>query len=353
MSEVIKTILRMLAAPFRFLERVLKFFSPFRWLEKEMPMKGKLIIAVLLLVILGGAGYISYSFYDFTQNNPSFCVSCHLMKPAFETWEASVHQKINCHDCHHLAVNEMNQLLISFVFHRPEEVPERHGKVIVPWKYCIKCHWEVDQEYPDATQINQSRLHAKHYFMEQIECSKCHGYMTHEFVPEARFCVNCHQGKIVHGAGMGELACLNCHTDRTPNLIPGRNKCLYCHGGESVRKMIVAGGTLDVTHYQPTDETVKQAIKIDVPKDSPMQFQCYLCHKPHDKIRPDWGNCIECHRNIIEVGKHGMHIQYFGAKCQDCHRPHSWTVTDARAKKVCAKCHDKENLPTPKQFLSG
>jgi len=350
MREIFKTMGRMLLAPVRFAERVLKFFSPFKWLEKDMPVKGKVIIAVLLLSILSGVGYASFRFYDFTQNNPNFCVSCHLMKPAFETWEASVHQKINCHECHHLSVEEMNQLLISFVFHRPTEVPDRHGKIIVPWKYCVKCHWESDENYPEAEKINKSRLHAKHYFMEQIECSKCHGYITHEFVPEARFCIKCHQGKIVHGMGMEELACLNCHTDRTPDLRPGRNKCLFCHGSDKVREAIAAGETLDVTHYQPPEETVRQATKIDVPENAPMQFQCYLCHKPHEAVRPDWGNCLNCHRNVLEVGKHDLHIKVMGMECKQCHKPHRWTVTEASAKKDCVGCHEYKS---PKQFLGG
>ncbi len=352
MKDLLKTIRSMIVAPFHLFERFLKFFSPFKWLERDMPLKGKIIIAVLLLGIFSGIGYASFRFYDFTQNNPNFCVSCHLMKPAFETWEASVHQQINCHECHHLAVDEMNQLLISFVFHRPTEVPDRHGKIIVPWKYCIECHWQINEQYPNATHINKSRLHAKHYFMEQIECSKCHGYITHEFVPEARFCIKCHQGKVVHGMGMEEIACLNCHTDRTPDLRPGRNKCLYCHGDDKVRQMMIEGGTLDVTHYKPPEETVKQAIKIDIPADAPMQFQCYLCHKPHEAVRPDWGNCLNCHRNIFEVGKHNLHVQMMGLQCSQCHEPHSWRVTEARAKKVCVECHPQGDK-TPKQFLGG
>ncbi len=343
-----KSIIRIIGAPFRVLESLLKAITPFRWLEKGMPLKAKIIIAVLVLVSIAGAGYTSFRLYDFTQNNPNFCVSCHLMKPAFETWEASVHQEINCHECHQLEVEELNQLLVSFVFRRPTEVPDRHGKIIVPWKNCIKCHWEQDEKFPEATQINKSRMHAKHYFMEQVECSKCHGYKTHEFVPEARFCVKCHQGKVVHGQGMDEIACLNCHTDRTPDMRPGRNKCLYCHGGEDVREMMLAGGTLDVTHYAPSEETVKQATKINVPPDAPMQFQCYLCHKPHETVRPDWGSCVDCHRNVINVGKHGFHIQVVGMECKQCHKPHVWEVTEESGKKDCIMCHEYR---PPMQFL--
>jgi hypothetical protein len=309
-------------------------------LKGALSLKAKLIIAVLSLVIVVGGGVIAFKFYDFTQNNPKFCVSCHLMQPAFDKWSQSVHNKVNCHDCHHLSIADQNKLLVTFVLKRPESVPPRHGEVIVPWKYCVKCHWEKEDKFSGAPLINNSTMHAKHYFMEQIECSKCHGYKVHEFRPEARFCVKCHQGKEVHGTGMENLACLNCHTDRTADLRPGRAKCLYCHGDEADRDKLVAGGTLDVTHYKPSEQKVKAAIKINVPKDAPMQFNCYQCHKPHTKVRPDWGDCLNCHRNITKVGKHNIHINVLGMECQQCHKPHAWTVTEKSARKDCVLCHE-------------
>lgn len=323
---------------------------PFRWLESGMPLKGKVIIAVLMLVLLVGAGYGSFRFYDFTQNNPKFCVSCHLMKTSFEAWEQSEHKGINCHECHHLSVPEMNKLLVNFVLKRPQVVPERHGKIIVPWKFCIKCHWERDERYPNAAMINKSNLHAKHVFIEQTECSKCHGYIVHRFTPEERFCIKCHQGKVVHGVGMEGLPCLNCHTDRTKDLRPGRKKCLFCHGSEEVRKELIADGSIDVKHYKPDDATIRKATKIDVPANAPMQFFCYECHKPHKTVRPDWGNCLDCHRNILEVGQHGLHIQVAGMKCKECHKPHVWRVTSESAKKDCIKCHEYKE---PKKFIGS
>jgi len=320
------------------------------WLEEGISFKGKIIIAVLLLVITAGGGVVAFRFYDFTQNNPKFCVSCHLMKQAFTAWETSEHKNINCHECHHLSVPELNTLLISFVLHNPSRVPERHGKIIVPARSCLKCHWEKDERYANAPMINRSNLHARHVFMEQKECSQCHGYIVHKFTPEERFCVRCHQNKEVHGAGMVGLACLNCHTDRTKDLRPGRKKCLFCHGGEDVRKELIADGSIDVKHYQPAAETIKKAIKINVPSDAPMQFFCYECHKPHKLVRPDWGNCLSCHRNITEVGKHGLHIQVVGMKCKDCHRPHEWRVTEASARKDCVKCHEYRE---PKRFIAS
>jgi len=324
-------------------------FQPLRWLKEGIPLRGKIIIAVLVLIIAIGGGVVAFKFYDFTQNNPKFCVSCHLMKPAFEAWQKSEHQKINCHDCHHLSIPEQNRLLISFVLHRPTAVPERHGKIIVPWKYCIRCHWEKDERYPNAQKINRSNLHAKHVFIEQIECSKCHGYIVHKFTPEERFCVKCHQGKIVHGAGMEELACLNCHTDRTKDLRPERKKCLFCHGTDRDRKELLADKTIDVRYFTPGQKVIEKATKINVPADAPMQFYCYTCHKPHTKVRPDWGDCLtRCHSDQLYVGRHELHVKTMGMKCVECHRPHVWRVSEAQAKKDCAKCHEYRD---PKKFI--
>ncbi|GBE02892.1 hypothetical protein BMS3Bbin06_00648 [bacterium BMS3Bbin06] len=308
-----------------------------QWLKLGLTLKGKIIIAVLLLVIAVGAGIVAFKFYDFTQNNPKFCVSCHLMKPAYTAWSKSKHKGINCHECHHMGIPEQNRLLITFILHRPKSVPPLHGKIIVPWKFCFKCHWEKNKKYPEAKKINSSRMHARHYFMERIECSKCHGYILHEFLPGARFCLRCHKGKEVHG--MKGLACLNCHTDRTVDLRPGRGKCLFCHGGERTRKELIAGGTLDVEFFRPNKETINKAPKINVPKGAPMQFYCYECHKPHAKLLPGFDKCLSCHRDILNVGKHQLHIETVGLECTWCHKPHSWKVTKEAAKSVCTTCH--------------
>ncbi|MGE5893506.1 MAG: cytochrome c3 family protein [bacterium] len=325
-------------------------FKKLQWLKEGISLKGKIIIALLLLLIMVGAGIVSFKFYDFTQNNPKFCVSCHLMKPAFDAWVESEHKDINCHDCHHLSIPEANKLLITFVIHRPTSVPARHGKIIVPWHYCIKCHWEKDERFPNAELINNSRMHAKHYFMQQIECARCHGYITHKFNVEERFCLQCHKNKEVHGAGMEGLACLNCHTDRSADLKPGRKKCLFCHGDESVRRELISDGTLDVKHHQPKPETIKKAVKITVPKDAPMQFYCYECHKPHAKVRPDYGTCISCHPQIINVGQHKTHIEVVGMKCVQCHKPHSWRVTPKVARESCTSCHEYRE---PMRFIKA
>ncbi|MFC1769793.1 cytochrome c3 family protein [Nitrospirota bacterium] len=319
--------------------------------KEGIPMKLKILAAVIVLIGLVVAGTVGYGVFNYTQTNPNFCVSCHLMQDAFDAWDKSAHKDVNCHDCHHLAIPELNALMVSFIFHRPEEVPSRHGKVIVPWKYCIKCHWETKEGFEEAPPINRSSIHSKHYFTEQFECSKCHGYLLHEFVPEPRYCTECHGEKSVHGAGMEGFACLSCHSDESKDLRPQRANCLTCHGtpDDTAAMLSEESGIPEGKNYRPTEEQIAAATKINISKDAPMQFDCYQCHKPHEQVRPDWGNCIDCHRNVLKVGKHKLHIESMGMECSSCHKPHSWTVTKAQAKQDCVACH---SYKSPESFLS-
>lgn len=302
-------------------------------------MKSRSLVLILVLFILIGGGIASYRVYDYLENNPAFCNSCHIMETAFASWEKSVHKGVNCHDCHHLSPQEGMQLMYSFVFQRHTAVPPRHGKIIVPGKFCVQCHFDVSKKYPKAVSIKGSQFHAKHGFEEKIECSKCHGYVAHQFLPEERFCITCHKGKELHGAGMEELACLNCHSDRTKDLRPEREKCLFCHGSDEIRVQMIREKRLDVRHFTPSSERIKKAIKIVEPPDSKHQFDCYACHQPHEKARPDWNECVNCHTDFIDTGKHKLHVEDMSIDCQSCHKLHSWVVTEAQTKKECTKCH--------------
>ena len=332
-----------------------KLLTPVRalWIKLKGPLtfKEKLLILSLLVVIVVGGSAIAYTFYDFTQNNPKFCVGCHLMQPAYDSWAQSEHAGINCHDCHHLTIPEQNQLLVSFVLKRPETVPERHGKVIVGSKYCNDCHTEGD-----AKRINTSLFHAKHVYMEQIECTMCHGEVgpnkegLHSFLPTEKFCAKCHGDREVHGEGMGGLACLNCHTDRTKDLKPGRRKCLYCHSTDKkIKEVLEEGETMDVRFFKPDPSIVKKATKIVFTEKSPMQFYCYECHKPHipGKEKPKVSDCMKCHPAVRGVGKHKLHLN-MDMQFKDCHKPHLWRVTAASAKKQCVTCHAYKS---PEAFL--
>lgn len=331
--------------PFKLFDKIIK------WYTEGISRKAKIIIAVVMLVFLAGVALTGYKINSYFEHDPNACLFCHVHDDANKAWAKSAHKDINCHECHHSTKKEQVVQMYKFAFLGQKSVAPRHGNIIVAWKVCYKCHWEGDAKYPNAPLVNKSRYHAKHVFGERVECTKCHGYVIHNFLPDERFCFKCHQGREVHGTGMENLACLNCHTDRTKDLKPGRKKCLFCHGGESVRKELIADATMDVKYFQPSQEIIKKAKKIDVPAGAPMQFDCYECHKPHSKIRPDWGNCLtKCHSDQLRVGKHEMHVKGMNMKCMDCHKPHAWRVSAVQAKKDCVKCHEYKD---PNKFIGS
>ncbi|MGC2424124.1 MAG: cytochrome c3 family protein [Nitrospirota bacterium] len=313
----------------------------FKAFKEGLTIKAVAALAAVVLILLSAGGYGAYRLWDYKENNPSFCTGCHLMSEAFHKWSVSEHKGVNCHECHHLTLMEQNQLMVSLVLHNPKVVPARHGKVIVPWEYCVKCHWETNPKYPNAPNISDSPVHAKHFFSEKLECSGCHGYRLHQFTVEPRFCVKCHPHNAeVHG--MEGMACLACHTDKTASLKPNRDKCLTCHGNDEQRARIAAEPkTVDTRHFTATADEIAIASKLTTfPADGAMKFDCNMCHKPHGKLKLSApADCLPCHRNIMTTGKHAAHLS-MGLKCFDCHKAHLWKVTKEMGKSAkCTQCH--------------
>ena len=342
-----------------------KLFNNFTaWFAEKLSPKAKVIIAIAALGFVIIMGTTAYKINHYFEHDPNACFACHVHDEANKQWARSEHANINCHECHHASKKDQVVQMYRFAFLGQRTVNPRHGEVIVPRTLCLRCHWEKDEKYPAAPDISKSRYHAKHVFNEKIECTKCHGYRTHKFSMEERYCLTCHKNKELrpHDAvaqakdakgteaclPMGTLPCFNCHTDRTKNLMPGRKKCLFCHGSESVRKELLSDATIDVRHFQPKQETIQKAIKIQVSADAAMQFNCYECHNPHIQARPDWANCtVKCHANVPNTGKHDIHLQ-MNLTCKDCHKPHIWKVSPAQAKKDCVSCHEFKD---PREFL--
>ncbi len=329
--------------PFKLFDKI------FNWYVEGVSRKAKIIVSLFVLFFLVGIGFAGYKINHYFEYNPVACTICHVHDHAQKLWEESAHRVVRCKECHHSTKKEQVLQLYRFVFLGHKTVEPRHGKIIVPSKLCMGCHWEGRDDFPTAHKVNRSRYHAIHVFREKIECTRCHGYTAHKFLPEERFCMQCHPNMEVHGIGMEKLACINCHTDRTEDLRPGRKKCLFCHGDQSIRDELIADGTIDVKYFQPGPDIIRKATKVHIPADAPMQFYCYECHRPHKKIRPDWGDCLKrCHSNQLEVGQHEVHVKGMNMKCTDCHKPHSWKVTESQAKKECIKCHEYKS---PRQFI--
>ena len=322
-------------------------------------------LAISLVIGLAVAGGVGYLVYDHTQNNPKFCITCHeIMIESYETWEKSEHAEVNCHSCHYMTPEYAVGFPLSVLKGTPEKIPPRpEGKVIVPDKYCMKCHWDAEKQHGDAgewvyfifpethvpenaNKVTDSRFHALHFFMGPTACSICHGgKQLHTFTSAPEDCLDCHQDQQekAHAAKAVELTCLNCHTDRTANLHPDREKCLFCHAEtDKIRQELIAAGTIDVKYAQPSEETIANASKIVLPEKAPMEtLDCATCHTSHEEqAKPSAETCISCHPSIENVGQHSLHLQFVESDCLQCHQPHSWSITEEWAQEECAKCHE-------------
>jgi len=268
-------------------------------------IKGVILAAVLIVAVLGAV--VGYKYYRYTEDDPQYCASCHLMKEAFAQWQKGKHRDIVCQTCHHLSILEQNQLLAAYVLSgNNKSFSQTHGRE-KPWKGCKSCH--MDEMSQGSLTLNKSYGHGKHVFLQHIECKTCHKSTVHIFRPDENACQNCHKDKGVHGIGMEAFSCLKCHafSEKTPSMVP-KDRCVKCHTTISSK--------------------------------GPMSgMLCHQCHKPHGRIRPNSETCTsECHRNEASAGRHGLHMKQ-KMDCLSCHKPHTWVVGQSSAKTLCSKCH--------------
>ncbi len=273
---------------------------------------------VLLLLVVSLIGVVSgWRYMKYTRSDPQFCATCHVLQESFVGWEKSSHRDIICQECHRMSVLEQNRLLMVYVlkgYTAPAE--HAHGR-LKPWKSCRGCH--IDAVKQGAITLRASYGHARHVFMENIECMRCHSPQGHDFKPDERACGGCHADRLVHGLGMEGLSCLKCHSygEKTSRPVSSE-RCMGCHK--------------------------------DIPRSGPMAgLRCLECHKPHGKIKLQSADCLgQCHGNEASVGQHGIHMKKTGIACLDCHKAHKWTVGPKEAKRLCARCHP---LRDPRSFI--
>ena len=276
--------------------------------------KGFILVAIVAIALLGSI--VGYRYYRYTQDEPEFCTSCHMMKEAFLEWRKGKHRDVICQTCHQLNMLEQNQLLVAYVIKgNGEKFSQTHGRA-KPWINCKKCH--MDEVSQGSVTLRNSYGHARHVFMQKIDCKTCHKNTLHNFRPNEAACQDCHKDKGVHGIGMEAFSCLKCHSysEKTPSMIP-KDRCIKCHS--------------------------------NIDSKSPMSgLLCHQCHKPHGKIIPTSITCTgECHKNEMVVGQHGFHMKK-GLNCLDCHKPHTWIVGRDKARTLCSKCHPYKD---PRRFI--
>jgi hypothetical protein len=266
-----------------------------------VPRSTRTLLTALAVVIIASVTYASLRVWNYTQHDPGFCRTCHLMEASWEKWETSAHSRVECHACHQQSIVDNMTQLAKFIALQPETI-EKHAEV--DYEKCAACHLSND---PRWLQVVATNGHVVHFGRLGLECVGCHSRGVHRFVRPIESCRECHGEIVMKAARMEAVHCTACHGFLAAEGTleePGRESCLECH-----------------TELAGFDDSSPHA-----------QFVCGQCHKPHEKRQPTSGDCGGCH----QVEGPGLHAHPGHAQCITCHAPHGWKT---QARLTCESCH--------------
>ena len=155
--------------------------------------------AIAISVILGGAVFLGGAAVPIT-NHPTFCASCHTIKPSYDSWVQSSHREVQCVQCHVRPTLEgwvhdkviagLRDVYIYFL----DTPPAPHDlRASVASGVCLSCHQNilriseiaVRDLPPPVKEVGLIMSHRKH--MEAFAargqgegCTTCHGRVVHD-----------------------------------------------------------------------------------------------------------------------------------------------------------------------------
>ena len=333
------------------------------------------VLLLLLLMTGGAAQYTSRS---------EFCISCHIMKPYYDSWQESTHHDVACIKCHFPpgAAEKVRGKMLGLVqlLKYVTQTASPRLSAEIPDESCLRCH---------DTRLLSGRVefhglpfdHRPHLSEtrrgKQLRCTSCHSQIVqgpHMTVTTSTCflchfkdgvlneglgtCTRCHQiprktfdlgggVKFSHELAYGAGWTASCHSDiiRGNGEVP-KERCTVCHNRQDDLRRIDDHEFLHQKHV--TDH------KID----------CLDCHLEiqhsldAQKLQHAVSNCQSCHPN-----EHGEQIRLLrgeggkslparhgdmaaaGISCSSCHQAKETSTTGTVLWKasmaVCIQCHDK------------
>jgi len=264
----------------------------------ELTRKKSIVIGIILVGLLIPSALA----YDYTQRNPRFCTSCHLMNPAYESWDQSAMHDVNCHTCHKTDILRGLEHVVSVITKNPQRVTL---SAEVDNEICENCHASKD---PRWLQIVNTAGHRVHLFgrTQPPRCTDCHGIRLHNFTPPEAVCQGCHDQALMMGGPEMKPHCTVCHgfTATGDDLFPKRKDCLSCHEG-------------------------RETTTVSFPLGAHANTSCSTCHNPH--ASKEHTACRDCH----DPPEQGLHQIKEHSDCVTYHIPHSRD----KIRDACANCH--------------
>lgn len=164
-----------------------------------------MLVLALFILVLGVS----------QMTRPSFCSTCHAMKPYYRAWQRSAHKKVSCLACHQepgpqgyvrTPLRALSNLSIqSLYYNRFRPI---HAQPIAN-SNCTVCHQRVkDKLIGGALKISHQGIETQGFL-----CATCHPSAGHLLKHKQRApllskttCLNCHDGRVA------SARCSLCHT---------------------------------------------------------------------------------------------------------------------------------------------
>ena len=236
-------------------------------MQFTIPKIALLAIAVAVLGAVAGAVAVPLT------NAPTFCASCHTIKPSYDSWAVSSHKTVTCVDCHvrptlegfiqDKVIKGTDDVWIT-LFGTPKKPEDL--KATVYSEVCLSCHRNMLRISEVATRdlpgpLKKAGLimeHRKH--MEAFKkrgkgegCTTCHATVVHgkpykgypivvprghvkmdELPPAEKAAIEAAMVSAHRGAD-----CFRCHDGKTE--YEGKalsRKCLTCHLSENLSEFL-------------------------------------------------------------------------------------------------------------------
>jgi len=265
------------------------------------------------------------------SSTPTFCGTCHIMKPYYESWKHSKHNQIACVDCHIppgiTAELRKKYEALSMVARYFTGTYGTNPWTEVDDAACLRCH---ERRLLEGKEVFRNVLfdHTPHLTETRrglrLRCTSCHS-------------------QIVQGS----------HISVTPST------CALCHfKGEQPNQ---ATGACLLCHQIPEHVTSSEGVSFDHSQVARLDMQCTSCHA--GVVRGE-GNvprerCLTCHNQGDRLARfgdrdylHRMHVTEHKVDCMNCHLqiehgalPSSAAAATEDAAGACATCHGSGHSP--------
>ena len=235
-----------------------------------LPNFYRILIVFSVLLVIGSIGLLQYS------THPSFCKSCHIMKPYYDAWKTSTHNFVPCVDCHYPP---------GFRHHLKGKL-QAISQVVkyVTRTYGTKPYAEIE----DASCL-QKGCHEKRLLKGKVVFLKGIIFDHKPHLQQLRRgiqlkCTSCHS-QIVIGTHIAadERVCFACHFK---NMIEGEkiSACTTCH---STPKEDIKFGDLTFNHADFVGRGIrckKCHIEVIEGKGEVHEERCFSCHREPERI---------------------------------------------------------------------